>query len=153
LPVVQELATPPSIAHRNVTGDSVSVKANVAVVEAVGLVGLPVIDGTGGAVVSTVQVLVAAVPVLPAGSTAATVKVCEPAVRPLYAWPVVHAVAVPASMVHTNVTGDSVSVKVNVAVVEEVGLAGPPVIDGVGGGVLSTVMAWPAFSALGDVTA
>ena len=40
-----------------------------------------------------------------------------------------------------------------VAVVAATVPVGPPVIDGAGGGVLSTVMAWPALSPLGEVTA
>ena len=62
-------------------------------------------------------------------------------------------VAAPPSRAQRNVTGDSVSVKVNAAVVAVTVPVGPPVIDGAGGGVLSTVMAWPAFSALGEATA
>ena len=56
LPVEQALAAPPSIAHRKVTPGSASVKLKVADVDAVGLLGLPVIEGAGGATRSIVQV-------------------------------------------------------------------------------------------------
>ena len=46
-----------------------------------------------GGVVSTVQVRLAGLgSVLPAGSVARTVNVCEPSARPLYVWGEVHAV-------------------------------------------------------------
>jgi len=57
------------------------VKLKVAEVRFVGLSGCAVIVTVGG-VVSIVQFAVA-LPVLPAGSVAVTVKVCAPAARPV----------------------------------------------------------------------
>lgn len=61
----------------NVTGDSVSLKLIDAEDEAVVPVG-PLTDGTGGGVVSTVQLREVAAPRFPAASTWRALKLCEP---------------------------------------------------------------------------
>jgi hypothetical protein len=86
----------------------------------------------------TVHVKLAAVDVLPAASTARTLNVCDPAARPLYAVGLVQAEDDPLSSWHLNVTPCSASVKLNEAVVDVVGFVGCPVIDGAGGGAVST---------------
>ena len=75
------VAVPPSSLQLNVEPVFELVKEKLAEVELVGFAGCAVMV-TVGAVVSIVQVE-DAVPVLPAGSVAVTVKVCEPAARPV----------------------------------------------------------------------
>ena len=72
---------PPSSLHWKVEPVLELVNEKLADVELVGFAGCAVIV-TVGALVSIVHVL-EALPVLPAGSVAVTVKVCEPAVRAL----------------------------------------------------------------------
>jgi predicted aconitase with swiveling domain len=77
---VHVAAVPESSLHVNVVPVLLELKLNVAPVAFVGFAGPEPIVITG-AVVSIVHVLVA-LPVLPAGSVAVTVNVCEPAARP-----------------------------------------------------------------------
>jgi hypothetical protein len=79
--LVHVVQVPPSSWHWKVEPDSVEVNANDALVDEVELGGDDVIV-VSGAVVSIVQVELA-LPVLPAGSVPVTVKVCEPAARPV----------------------------------------------------------------------
>ncbi|HYF10787.1 MAG TPA: hypothetical protein VEC09_00645 [Actinomycetota bacterium] len=130
---------PPSSWHWNVTPGSVSVNEKLALVEVVGLNGEGVIDGVGGGVTSTVQVADATALSLPAASTAFTENVCEPSASDEYDLGLVHEPYAPPSSLHSNATPNSVSVNVKLALVDAAGSVGAAVIDGVGGGVVSTV--------------
>ncbi len=74
--------TPTSSWHSKVTPASVSVNEKLALVEAVGLAGVEVIDGAGGAVRSIVQWYSTWFETFPAASTASTWRVWLPAARP-----------------------------------------------------------------------
>jgi len=92
-----------------------------------------------GAVVSTNQVNVAGVAsTLPARSIALTSNVWLVSERPGYVAGLVHAANPPPSSWHSVVLPASVAWNANVADVWLVGLAGVLVIDGAGGGAVST---------------
>ena len=90
--------------------------------------------GGGGAVVSDVQVYEVPLLTLPAGSSAQTVKVCDPSASTPLVNGLVH-VDDTRSTVHWNVTPGCESVKENVPVLELVSVGGWSVIAGAGGGV------------------
>ena len=75
------MLVPPSSWHWKVEPVFELLKLKLALIAFVGFAGCAVIV-TVGAVVSIVHVELA-VPVLPAGSVAVTVNVCEPAARPV----------------------------------------------------------------------
>jgi hypothetical protein len=79
---VQALKPPPSSSHRNVELASLESNAKSAKVSGVGSLG-PEVIVVWGAERSTVQVRLSLGPMLPAGSTARTVNVCDPAVSAL----------------------------------------------------------------------
>src|SRR3954447_17326264 len=92
-----------------------------------------------GPVTSTVQVRDVAAPMLPARSSARTLKVCDPSVSVPTVLGLVHAEAAPLSRVHWNVAPDS-AVKANVSPPMVVLLAaGPEVMVGAAGAVRSRV--------------
>ena len=108
-------------------------KSNVADVEFVGLFGCAVIV-TVGLSVSTDQVKLAGFDVPALGSTASTSKVCEPSGKAEYDCGLGHEANAAPSNEHWNVADESESVKLNDADVWFVGLPGPDVIIGAGGG-------------------
>jgi hypothetical protein len=126
--------------HRNVEVSD-AWKVNVAVVDvpSAGPVSM-VVSGavvSVGATVVTVQARTAGeASVLPAASVARTLNECEPALRPLYDFGVVHAAKAAASIRHWNVEPDSVAVNANDALADDVEPLGPDVIV-VSGGVVS----------------
>jgi hypothetical protein len=123
-----------------VTFASLSVKVNVAEVEGLLLFG-PTIVGFGGGTVSTDHDREVAPLVFPAASTARTANVWTPCANPEYAFGLVQDAQVPPSSWHWKPAPASESVNEKLALVEATRLpaVGPAVIDGVGGGVLSTV--------------
>ena len=121
-------AAPPSSVQPKVEPVSVALKAKVAVSE-VAMPDGPASIVVSGGVVSTVQVRLAGVgSVLPAGSVARTVNVCEPSARPLYVWGEVHAVSAPPSSVQPKVEPVSVALKAKVADAEPT-VPGRPRVD------------------------
>src|SRR5947209_18916966 len=82
--------------------------------------------------------------VLPAPSTASTLKQWLPAARFSYSAPLEQAVAAPPSSWHRMVAFCSLSVKCHSAWVWNVGLSGAPVMTGAGGATVS--MRKPAVS-------
>jgi hypothetical protein len=128
---VQAEAVPESSLHWKVEPVFELEKEKLALIALVGLAG-PLEIVTTGAVVSIVQVE-EALPVLPAGSVAVTVKVCEPAARALYESGEVHVVAVPESSLHWKVEPVFELENANVALVALVGFAGEEEIVTVGG--------------------
>jgi hypothetical protein len=66
---------------------------------------------------STVQVVDAAAPTLPALSMARTENVCSPWLRPVTVFGLVQAAKAPPSRAHSNETSASLSEKLNVALV------------------------------------
>jgi hypothetical protein len=97
-----------------------------------------------GAAVSTVQVKVAGLAsVLPAGSVARTLKVCEPSARPVYGCGLVQAEKPPPSSWQAKVEPGSLEVKSNAALAEAVSAGGFEVIV-VFGATASTVHVWTA---------
>jgi 2C-methyl-D-erythritol 2,4-cyclodiphosphate synthase len=103
---LEQLANaPPSSAHWNVAPAS-EVKLKLAFALLLGFVGEALIVAVG-ATVSIVQVELAAVPALPAASTALTWKVCEPSARPVYAFGLEQLANAPPSSAHVNVAPSS----------------------------------------------
>ncbi|CAB4913578.1 unannotated protein [freshwater metagenome] len=124
--------------HSNVEPLWVDVKLTVALVSFVGF-GVVSVTDVSGATVSTVKVVVAAVAsVLPAGSIARTLIVCEPSASPEYVFELVQVEYPPASSWHWKVDPASVAENVTVAEVFFVAVAGAESIE-VSGAVRSTV--------------
>jgi hypothetical protein len=142
---LQAVAAPLSSLQSKVEPLLLEVKAKLAAVELVGFAGL-LVSVTVGGVVSTVQVCVA-VPVLPAGSVAVTVKVWLPAATVLLKLPLLQAVAAALSSLQSKVEPDLLEVKAKLAVVLLVGFAGL-VVSVTVGGVVSTVQVWVAVPVL-----
>jgi len=137
---VHDAAGAPSSEHRNVTPDSVSLNARLALSACVDAGGFEVIDGTGGGVVSTVQVPTAGVAsMFPAASTAFTCIVCVPESGPGMSYEFGHGANDEPSSLHLNVVCCSFEPNVNSnGPVEAVVPEGPERIV-VSGGVVSTV--------------
>jgi hypothetical protein len=100
---VQLAKAPPSIAQAKVLPASVEVNAKLALVLLVGFVGFDVIV-VFGAIVST-EKLTDAEPVLLAASVAVTTTLCDPSVRPAYAFGLVQLDAAPPSIAQVVVYG------------------------------------------------
>jgi hypothetical protein len=98
---------------------------------------------TVGALVSIDQVNEAAAPVLPAASVPLTWNVCEPCASALYACGLVQAANAAPSSAHWNVEGDSLLLKLKLALVVLLGFVGDAVIEVVGP-TLSIVQLWVA---------
>ena len=126
---MHEAHEPESSWHANVDPDSLELNANdalVEVVEALGPESIVVFGGvvSDGAVI--VHVCVAGLAsVLPAASVARTLKLCEPALSPLYALGLVHDANEPESSLHSKVEPASLEEKANDAPVEVVDPLGP----------------------------
>jgi hypothetical protein len=112
------------------------VKLKLAFALLLGFVGEALIVAAGAAV-STVHVLVASGPALPAASTALTWKVCVPSATPVYAFGLVQLANAAASSAHWKLAPAS-EVKLKLALAELLGLDGAPEIVTVGA-LVSTV--------------
>ena len=100
--------------------------------------GAPLSTGAAGGVVSTVQLAVAAEPVLPAASVALTARLCGPSARPLSATGEEQAEYSPPSTEHEKVAPSSALIEMDADLlcVRE---AGEPLSSGAAGPVVSTV--------------
>jgi hypothetical protein len=145
LPLLQAAAAAESSWQLNVEPLLLDVNAKLAVVLLVGLAGL-LVSVTVGGLVSTVHVWVA-VPVLPAGSVAVTVKVWLPAATVALKLPLLQAAVAALSSLQSKVEFALLEVKAKLAVVLLVGLAGLFVSVTVGA-VVSTVHVWVAVPVL-----
>jgi len=100
--------------HSNDTPDSLSVKLKLALLLPLEAGGALVIEGAGGATVSTVQVYDVALLKFPAVSRARTANVCEPSARAAVWNGLVHAPKAAPSTLHWKVTPLAVSENANV---------------------------------------
>jgi hypothetical protein len=132
LGLAQALNALPSSWQRKLTPACVSLKLKLALVWLVGLAGVELIVGAGGGVVIMLQVKVAAPLRLPTVSSASTANVWLPGAKgPEYDIGLEQALKPPPSSWQRKVTPPSGSVKLKLALVWFVGLAGVAVIDGV----------------------
>jgi hypothetical protein len=129
--------------HSKLEPDSVELKEKLAPVELVVPEGPELIEVSGGvvsgggdsAIGSTAQVSLAGVgSTLPSASVARTEKLCDPKLKPEYAFGDPHERHLEASSLHWKVEPDSVAMKPKLAEVTVVGDGGAAVIS-VSGGV------------------